>query len=398
MRILIAAPHDEEVGGVSYVVGNLAKYFKSRGHDIVFVFPGRAFRAKQRVTRLGFRGFEIRMQVAFGVRHPVISIPAYVVRFPVGLYQLLRLIRKYRIQIINVHYPMGCFYYLALCSRLLSIPLVTSIHGADVFPKGKKSISHPRELNFIFSSSKLIVTPSNAFKKHFLSFCPALRSKTRFIHNGVDLFEIFELSRLVVPIESASVSYVLCVSAYKEQKAIDTLIRAYHRVNAVHPSVKLVLVGAGELRQQLETLAASLGLQQRIEFVGPQARQAIIRLLLGCRVFVLPSRFETFGIAILEAMACAKPVVATNVGGIPEIIDHGATGLLVRPDDPEGLAEAIVKILSEPDLAAKLARNALVTAQKKFKFENTGEAYEAVYESLLKSAATRAIQSAQISR
>jgi glycosyltransferase involved in cell wall biosynthesis len=375
MKIMIAVPQDEEVGGVSYVVRNLARYLKSRGHEVVFLFPGKAFVTKPKTTSLGFPGFEIRMQLAFGERHWLVSILVFVILFPVGVFQLIRLMQKQRTQIINIHYPTDCFFYVAVCSRLLSIPLVTSVHGADVVPNGERQARYSREFTFLLSSSNLIVAPSRHFKNDFHRIFPTLEAKTTFIHNGVDLSE-FEWQ--LPDIDKPAVPYLLCVSAYKEQKAIDVLIRAVQRVRETHPSVKLVLVGAGHLREELETLAAGLGLRDQIQFLGRQGRREIIRLLWGCKVFVLPSRFETFGIAVLEAMVCGKPVIATTAGGIPEIVQSGRNGILVRPDDPNALAQAIDKILADEILQSRLGSNGFKTAREQFNFARTATAYEAV--------------------
>src|SRR4051812_6971360 len=131
MRVLIAIPFDEELGGVSYVVGNLARELEARGHEVLFLFPGKALRVKRKVTKFGFPGFEVRLQCPFGERNAIVSLLAFLVLFPIGIYQVLSLLRKNNIEIINVQYPTECFFYLALCKRIFSRPLVTSVHGAD---------------------------------------------------------------------------------------------------------------------------------------------------------------------------------------------------------------------------------------------------------------------------
>jgi len=100
-------------------------------------------------------------------------------------------------------------------------------------------------------------------------------------------------------------------------------------------------------------------------------------------VFVLPSRSEPFGIAIIEAMACEKPVISTKVGGIPEIIEHGRNGILIEPDDPKALTEALIMLIKDPELRFRLARNGYATVHKQFSSRNTGSTYEGVFEGLL---------------
>jgi glycosyltransferase involved in cell wall biosynthesis len=298
--------------------------------------------------------------------------------------------RKQRIDIINVHYPTDCFAYLAVCSRLLSVPLVTSIHGADIFPDGKRRARYSREFGFLLASSQLIIAPSKRLRDLFVQAFPALAGKASFVHNGVDLQEMDGLRCMAATAAAASSApYILCVSAYKEQKAIDVLIHAFSMVRASRPSLHLVLVGGGYLREELQALAARIGVQDHIEFRGPQSRSAVAALLRGCEIFVLPSRFETFGIVILEAMACEKVVVATSAGGIPEIVESGVNGLLVEPDNAEALAQAIDKVLSDEALRIRLAANGSKTARDRFDFAQTGASYETAFERLLNPAGAR---------
>jgi hypothetical protein len=125
--------------------------------------------------------------------------------------------------------------------------------------------------------------------------------------------------------------------------------------------------------------------QDGIQFLGSIKRAQVAKLLRNCTTFVLPSRFETFGIAILEAMACKKPVVATTVGGIPEIIENGKNGILVEPDNPAVLAEALLTVLRDPGLQKTLANNGYATVHERFRSEKTGSTYEMAFAELLDS-------------
>jgi L-malate glycosyltransferase len=377
MRTLLVSMEDGEIGGVNHVIGNLARYLKQQGHEVFFLHPSESIVLKRKITKSGFPGFQLRMQPPRGQRHPIVGILAFLILFPVAMYQLIRLIQRYRIQVINIHYPDDCFFYFGLCRRLLSVGLVTSVHGADVFPEGRRRARYSRAFRFLLFSSTVIIAPSAQFRKDFLHVFPELEQKSIFIHNGVNLAEINGLGTATSNGNEAP--YVLCITAFKEQKAIDVLVRAFDRVQGTIPLLKLVLVGTGPLREQMEALAVSLGIREQIEFLGAKGRAEVVKLLLGCKVFVLPSRFETFGIAILEAMACKKPVVATMVGGIPEIIENKKNGLLVQPDDSIALADALIAVLTDQVLQRTIATNGYVTAHERFRAENTGASYEAVF-------------------
>ena len=217
---------------------------------------------------------------------------------------------------------------------------------------------------------------SGAFREDFLRLFPDHQEKTVFIHNGVDLAELNPADRSAL---KEPAPYVLCIAAHNEKKGLDVLLRAFARIAKVQRQLKLVLVGDGPLREELEVLAGALQLNSQVNFAGSQERGKVADLLHGCEVFVLPSRSEPFGIAIIEAMACGKPVVATRTGGIPEIIEHGQDGLLVEPDNPGELADAIQSLLNNPKLGAALGAKGRIKVGERFLWENTGSAYERLY-------------------
>ena len=320
VRILLVTSVDETIGGVPYVIGNLARHLNRRGHEVIFLYSGTTLCPRKKTTQRGFTGFDLNLQMPFGDRHPIISLPLFLLRFPIGLFQLIRLIQKYRIQIVNIHYPAECFFYLAICCRILPIRLITSVHGADLFPDGIPRTAYPKAIKWLLDLSDRIVTPSNAYREDVASVFPQLRGKIVLIHNGVDLAELGNRSCDYASIKRPP--YILCVAMHNEKKGLDVLLRAFALIHDREPSLKLMLVGDGPLRGQLEDLASTLGIAKKVEFLGRQGRTQVADLLHNCEIFVLPSRSEPFGIVLVEAMACKKPIVATTAGGIPEIIEN----------------------------------------------------------------------------
>ena len=128
------------------------------------------------------------------------------------------------------------------------------------------------------------------------------------------------------------------------------------------------------------------GSAAKLSFWGLRAQRRSLTYCTAATVLVLPSREEPFGIALIEAMACRKPVVATRVGGIPEIVEHGISGFLVEPENPAALAEGIRCVLGNPGLQRTLAENAYHRAMERFLFNHTGAAYESAFCSLDESA------------
>jgi glycosyltransferase involved in cell wall biosynthesis len=151
--------------------------------------------------------------------------------------------------------------------------------------------------------------------------------------------------------------------------------------------LKLVLAGDGPLRGELEKLAASQAIDEQTQFLGVQDGEEIAGLLHGCEVLVLPSREESFGIVVIEAMVCRKPVVASAVGGIPEIIEHEKSGILVEPESPAALTEGLRRVLTNNTLKKTLAENGYSRVMERFCFTRTGAAYEAAFACLVSQGA-----------
>lgn len=159
------------------------------------------------------------------------------------------------------------------------------------------------------------------------------------------------------------------------------LIEAVARLKDEHPRLHLLLVGSGELREEYGRLAVSLGLGGRVHLPG--ARRDIPECLAAMDLFVLPSLNEGMGRALIEAMAAARPVIASRVGGVPAIVEHGVTGLLVPPGDPAALAEAIGGLLRDPGRARMLGAAAALAIGERFGSTAMVRAVERVYEQAL---------------
>lgn len=176
--------------------------------------------------------------------------------------------------------------------------------------------------------------------------------------------------------------YVLAAGRLVEQKGLDTLIRAYAAASGALGGRKLVLAGDGPERGRLESLAGSLGLNGNVVFLGSVGRDRVAELLRGADVFAFPSRYEAFGVALLEAMAAGVPVVAARAGGIPEFAVDGENALLVPPDDELALAGALTRLAGDTELAGRLAAGGRAQAER-HSWETVSGRYESVYRRVL---------------
>ena len=163
-----------------------------------------------------------------------------------------------------------------------------------------------------------------------------------------------------------------------EQKGVDTLLRAFEQVRREVPAAVLLIVGDGDQRGGLEDLAQSLKVEDAVTFAGwvPQA----FNLMPACDLIVMPSRWEGFGLVALEVMSAARPLIASRVSALPEIVVDGETGLLTQPDDPAELAKAITSVLTDHDLAVKLGQAGYRRLVDSFSIDKMIQGTMAVYE------------------
>lgn len=380
MNILIVTPWDQEYGGVASVVGNLALQMQKKGHNVLFFHPGASDSLERTITKWNFQGYKLRLRSPFLPNRPIKSVLAFCIYLFRTLRQLYGVLSKNRIHVVNIHYPGEGYVYFALLRKLCSLKLVISVHGADLFPDGKKREAYSRALQFLMNSADLLVTSSRNMLQDVLAIFPKLAPKSCFIHNAVNMDE-FEPGGLFQP--AAVKEYILCVATHKYKKGLDILIRAFKELSRIHSQAELWLVGNGPMKEELEALTRELGLSSRIMFLGPRNRDEVRKLMQGCALFVLPSRAEPFGVVITEALANHKPVVATAVGGIREIIQNGVTGILVEPDNPHAMSEAMQAVLENEELRDRLAINGYESVKRHFQWEIAGTRYESAFSGLI---------------
>ncbi len=157
---------------------------------------------------------------------------------------------------------------------------------------------------------------------------------------------------------------ILFVGRLHPIKGLKYLLDAFKSVIEAGFHVALVIVGDGEERAHLQRITADLNLQQQVYFIGGVDKSLVPEYMAGADIFVLPSLSEGFGIVLLEAMASGLPIITTNVGGIPEVIDDNVNGFIVEPKNPSQLAQKLVKLLSEPELRSEIANNNIKKAKQ----------------------------------
>ncbi|MCJ7486181.1 MAG: N-acetyl-alpha-D-glucosaminyl L-malate synthase BshA, partial [Candidatus Aminicenantes bacterium] len=211
-----------------------------------------------------------------------------------------------------------------------------------------------------------------------------IRREIRVIYNFIELDRPDRnrdaCSRLVFAPEGEKI--LMHASNFRPVKRVGDVIRIYARIREQIPA-KLILIGEGPERPHIQQLVKEMGLASDVHFLGEQDQ---LEPLFFCTdLFLLPSEQESFGLTALEAMNCGVPVVASNIGGLPEVIVHGETGYLLPVGDVEGMAAKAVEILSDPARLSLFRAQARRRAEQHFNAENIIPQYEAFYEELLKT-------------
>ena len=282
--------------------------------------------------------------------------------------------------IVHLHFPnpMGDVSYLFSGKA----PLVISYH-ADVIRQRRFLPLYKPLLNAVFRRAQRILAASD----EYVASSPVLtqyKDRCTVVPYGVDLkaFELTDTERLVVEQRRAAAGEgtVLFVGVLRPYKGVDVLLRAMARVKA-----KLVVVGRGPNRLELSSTAARLGLSNRVSFLGEVSDSERRILLHSCDVFVLPSidRREAFGLAQLEAMACGRPVIATDLPGVRSVNLNQVTGLIVPPNDSDALAAALQRLLGDERLRQTLGNAAKRRAELEFSSDRMVRRVQQVYEEVL---------------
>ena len=266
-----------------------------------------------------------------------------------------------KIDIIHAHAALPCGHAASLLAERLRIPFAVTIHGLDVFnacfEPGTRAAERRAKLSSeIYGRAASVICISRAIE-NILKDGMQRAVASRVIYNGTDP-QIFFPEEKPVP---DRVPTILVVGNLLRGKGHEVVLRALARVSPQFPGLHCGMIGEGPDQKRFATLARSLGISDKISFLGRQDRSAVAKAMRECTIFALPSRFEGLGCAYLEAMACGKPVIACEDQGIGEIIQHGQNGWLVPVDGVEAMSDALLHLLGSPDLRARLGTNARQT-------------------------------------
>lgn len=360
------------VGGSGVIATELGKMLAERGHEIHFITSSVPFRLNKIYPTVFFHEVEVN-------NYSVFQYPPYDIALAS---KMADVIKEEKLDVLHVHYaiPHAVCAVLArdMCGEKIGI--VTTLHGTDISVLGEDSTLQ-QAIKYGIDRSDIVTTVSDALKTETYERIETTKP-IETIYNFVDedVFYPMDGSKLKKEFGIREDERVLIhVSNFRKIKNIPDIIEAFMKVREAMPA-KLLLVGDGPEKHRIMDKVKTMPYKNDVLFLGKQ--ENIAELFSISDLKLLLSEKESFGLVLLEAMACGVPGIGTNIGGIPEVVDHGTNGYLVELGDVDAVAHYAIELLSDEAKLTQFRMNALDTVQTKFKSEKIIEQYEKLYENL----------------
>jgi len=363
VNILFLTTH-LNTGGISIYIKTLAREFRQRGHRIFIVSSGGDM--EDEIARIGVEHF------IFNIRTKSEISP----KIYLALKKLNRLIKEKNIEIIHaqtrVTQVMG-----TLAAKMTGRVFLSTCHG----------YFKPRLVRRIFPCwGKTVIAISEPVVQHLTKDFKINKQRIALISNGLDIrdFPIIDDNTRQQRHREFDLNdspVIGIIARLSEVKGHSILIKAMNLIIQKFPKAVLLIIGQGNMENSLKQMVGELNLQNNVRFLPIVNQTSAVLGLMD--IFVMPSLQEGLGLAVMEAQASGLPVVASRVGGLPSLIEDGKTGLLVRPNDSQELAVAIVKLLKDPAKAKALGLSARKFIEKEFSSIKMAEDTLRVYQHLL---------------
>ncbi len=365
------------VGGSGIVATELAKALADRGHQVHLVSTDPPFRLGDYQAGLVFHQVNTPS-------YPLFREPQYVLSLANKVVQVAR---EVRLEVVHAHYAIPHATAALLARQVLeasghAVPrVVTTLHGTDITLVGSDP-SFSEIVAYSIETSNGVTAVSQSLREATRRELN-VRRDIEVIPNCLDcgIYRRREVPGLRKRFAADDATrLVIHISNFRPVKRIDAVMEVFARISRAVPA-RLLLVGDGPELGTAYRLSRELDIAPLVETLG--AQEDVIPLLSAADLFLLPSAQESFGLAALEAMACEVPVVASNVGGLPEVISHGVSGFLRDPGDLDGMAGDAIALLTDPVLHRTIADAARARVRDEFCVDRVVPMYERYYERVL---------------
>jgi len=359
-------------GGSGVVATELGKHLAGMGHEVAFISYATPLRLGDLPPRVSFHEVDI-------IEYPLLK------NFPYTLAlasKMAEVARQHQLQILHVHYAIP-FAAAALLAKAaapeLDLKIVTTLHGTDVTLVGNNPSFRPVTAMAI-EQSDAVTAVSHFLKAETYRQFP-VKKEIGVIYNFIDPVRHERPVPSCVPPRNCPEQFnIMHISNFRPVKRVSDVVRVFAHITA-RLNARLIMVGDGPDAGLARQLAVELGVADRVTFTG--VVDGVAPLLQAANLLLLPSQTESFGLVALEAMASGVPVVVSDVGGLPEVVEHGVTGYLAPVGDVEQMAAYGVQILSDCSVCKGFSRAARERAVRLFDYHDIVPQYEAVYEQVL---------------
>ncbi|HEY6273211.1 MAG TPA: N-acetyl-alpha-D-glucosaminyl L-malate synthase BshA [Terriglobales bacterium] len=366
-------------GGSGVVGTELGIELAARGHEVHFIAYQQPIRLNQQQPQIFFHEVTVS-------QYPLFEYPPYDLALATRMAEVAEL---YDLDILHVHYAIPHSVSALLARQMLAaddrgkarrLPFVTTLHGTDITIVGADR-SYLPVTRYSIEQSDGVTAISNYLKQRTLQEFD-IRNPIEVIYNFVncDIYKRQPNAALRKEFAREDERILVHVSNFRPVKRISDVIEIFDLVQKKIPS-RLLLMGDGPERSQAEWLVSKKGLRGKVEFLGKVGR--VNEKLSIADLMLVPSELESFGLAALEAMACEVPAIATAVGGVPEVIEHGRTGFLAEVGDVPTMARHAIEILSDEKRLREMGATARWEAQARFCANKIIPEYEKFYERVL---------------
>ena len=359
------------IGGSGLIATELGIDLAKRGHQVHFISYSVPFKLQTFQRNVYFHAVD-------PVSYPLFNQTLYTFSLTA---KIIDIVREYKLDLVHAHYSIPH----SLCAHLArevwgkNFKIITTLHGTDVTIVGQNKPLYSLNKYAIEQSDK--VTTVSHFQKEHTNRYFGITKEISVIHNFVDT-DVFKpgVGDGKSCLANTDEKIIMHISNFRPPKNPEGVIKTFYHVQKQIPA-KLVLVGDGPGIGEIRNLCKEFNICEHVCFLGKRDNVETVIPFADC--VLQPSYLESFGMVLLEAMACEVPTVSSNVDGIPEVVVHGETGFFAPPDDHETLADFILKICSSKELAKSLGKNGRQRATETFNKDKMVSRYLDTYSTVL---------------
>ncbi|HKP85700.1 MAG TPA: N-acetyl-alpha-D-glucosaminyl L-malate synthase BshA [Blastocatellia bacterium] len=379
-------------GGSGIVGAELGLELAKRGHSIHFISYAPPMRLGDgEITRERIKFHPVDM-----FTYPLFEYPPYTDALASKLREVAV---EYSLDLVHMHYaiPHAVSAYLAreMLRPTRYLPVVTTLHGTDITLVGRDPSFLPITQFGIEQSDAVTAISRYLRDATYETFCASCDIKVVYNFIDADYYRRTPNESLRRALAPNGEKIILHISTFRPIKRIMDCVEVLARMRELEIGsgsrfgVKMVMCGDGPERADAEALAARSGVSGSVLFVGKKPQSEIRDYLSLADLFLLPSQSESFGLSALEAMACEVPVIATRVGGVPEVVEEGGCGYLFEVGDVNGMAEAALKVLGDDEERERLVKRGREIAVSRFATDEIIPQYEALYRAVIERSAAK---------